>query len=115
MSLKKTNDNRGSYRGAGAYSKDYAKFDGWPGESQGSADYPTRDIYAKVEGVGDYETDRAFTGKVDGVGNKQRWRPLADRQNTRGDGAYSHEGRRSTERARTADRGKGIRGSKVSD
>ena len=105
-------DNTGWRRGVGAYSKNYASFDGWPGGNQGGADYPTRDIYDKVDGVGDY--DGNFTGPIR-AGDKNRWKPLADRQNTRGDGAYSKEGRRSTERGRKADFGTGIRGSKVSD
>lgn len=110
MSLKKTNDKRGSYRGAGAYSRDYANFD-----DLDRLNYPARDIYAKIDGVGDYETDRAFTGAIDGTGDSNRWKPLADRQNTRGDGAYSKEGRRSTERPRKQSDGRPSGGQKVGE
>lgn len=97
MSLKKTNDNRGSYRGAGHYSKDYATFD------RSTTEYSGRDIGGKVLNVGDY--DGEFTGPVSRSNNH----PTQGKYSRRGDGPYSPSIKSSGKQ------GKAIGGQKVSD
>ncbi len=91
-------DDTGFKRGAGAYSRDYAKFD------RSTTEYAPKTI-SKVLNVGDYDTDRAFTGEVSRSNNH----PTQGRYTRKGDGAYSPSIKSSGKQ------GKAIGGQKVSD